>query len=319
MSDTLFIECKICFKQFKNLAGLGSHITRFHDITKSEYYLKYIDNTEPLCKNCGNVCNFLNLQKGFNIYCSCKCANSNEQKILNWKLNNIKKYGVDNTSKLDSVKSKHANTCLEKYGAVTNLITDEQKSDTKNKLIEHYGVDSPVKSKIIQNKMRNTCIKRYGKPAYSQTDEFKLFMSDYNIKNPILHKTAKYKYNDEYFDSSWEVAYYIWLKDHDINFIYHPKTYFYYEFNGKQKRYEPDFQVNDEFIEIKGDQFIDKDNNLINPYNDNKNLQYKAKLDCMIKNSIKILKRLDMLPIFCYIKEKYGKNYIKQFKICQTI
>ena len=66
MSDTLFIECKICFKQFKNLAGLGSHITRFHDITKSEYYLKYIDNTEPLCKNCGNVCNFLNLQKGFN-------------------------------------------------------------------------------------------------------------------------------------------------------------------------------------------------------------------------------------------------------------
>jgi hypothetical protein len=37
MSDTLFIECKICFKRVKNLAGLGSHITRCHNTTKSDY------------------------------------------------------------------------------------------------------------------------------------------------------------------------------------------------------------------------------------------------------------------------------------------
>lgn len=318
MSDTLFIECKICFKRVKNLAGLGSHITCFHNISKSEYYLKYIDNTEPLCENCGKVCNFLNLQKGFNKYCSRKCANSNEQKILKWKLNNIKKYGVDNTSKLDSVKAKHATTCLEKYGAVTNLITDKQKIDTKNKIIEHYGVDSPVKSEIIQNKMRSTCMERYGKPSYSQTTEFKNILSDYNKNNPIKYKNSKYKYDNNYFDSSWEVAYYIWLKDHNIDFIYHPDTYFYYSYNGKQKRYEPDFLVNNEFIEIKGDHFINNDT-FVNPYNNIKNEQYKAKQECLIKNSIKILKSVDMKPIFCYIKEKYGKNYLKQFKICQII
>ena len=85
------IQCKICDKNFINLAGLGSHITQIYEISKSDYYLKYINNKIPECENCGKIINFINLNKGFARFCSCKCANSNSNKILQWKLNNIKK------------------------------------------------------------------------------------------------------------------------------------------------------------------------------------------------------------------------------------
>ena len=38
------MKCKICNKKLKSLRGLGFHINRSHDnITKEEYYIKYID------------------------------------------------------------------------------------------------------------------------------------------------------------------------------------------------------------------------------------------------------------------------------------
>lgn len=38
----------------------------------------------------------------------------------------------------------------------------------------------------------------------------------------------------------------------------------------------------------------------------------------MLDNNIKILKEQDIKPILNYIDDKYGKNYLKQFK-CQQI
>lgn len=34
----------------------------------------------------------------------------------------------------------------------------------------------------------------------------------------------------------------------------------------------------------------------------------------MIDNNVKILREKDIIPILDYINEKYGKNYLKQFK-----
>lgn len=304
------IHCKICNKKFINYAGLGSHITTMHNISKSDYYLKYINSEIPKCETCGNNTTFINLNKGFSRFCSCKCANSNNNKILKWKLNNIKKYGVDNTSKLENVIEKTKQTCLEKYGYSTNLITPEQKQKTKEKLIEHYGVDSPVKSEIIRNKMKNTCIERYGFTSYSKTEEFKQNISEFN-RTHTFKRTSKYYYNNSWFDSSWELAYYIWLTDNNINFIYHPNVYFEYEYNNKTYKYYPDFLINNELYEIKGDHFFDKDNNYINPFNNKNNTKAFLKYQCMLKNNIKILRYKDI----SFILNKYGKKFLKQFKI----
>ena len=75
----------------------------------------------------------------------------------------------------------------------------------------------------------------------------------------------KYIYNNIKFDSSWELAYYIWLKDHNINFEYHT-VILEYKVNDTTHFYYPDFKVNNELQEIKGTHFFDKDGQLIDPY-----------------------------------------------------
>ena len=38
------------------------------------------------------------------------------------------------------------------------------------------------------------------------------------------------------------------------------------------------------------------------------------KYKCMINNNVKILKKNEIRNILYYIKKKYGKNYLKNFK-----
>ena len=304
------IQCKICNRDFKNLAGLGSHINRIHNISKKDYYLQYINNVIPNCKNCGKPTNFYNLGYGFSIYCSCKCANSDSEKLLRWKLNTIEKYGVENTTQLESVKEKMAKTNLIKYGKITNLITDEQKIDTQQKLLLKYGVTVPAKSEIIRKRMENSTLKRFGVTNYSKTNEHKKRMIEFNKTHKYNHNKSLYVYNNLYFDSSWELAYYMWLVDNNIDFEYKPDVSFEYEYNEKTHKYYPDFLVNDEYVEIKGEQFFDKDGNYRNPYDNNKNERAYKKYQCMIKNDVKIIRYNEILQIL----NKYGKKYLKQFK-----
>ena len=42
--------------------------------------------------------------------------------------------------------------------------------------------------------------------------------------------------------------------------------------------------------------------------------KYNEKYHCMIRNNVKILKSKDMLIIHNFIINKYGNDYIKQFK-----
>ena len=53
-----------------------------------------------------------------------------------------------------------------------------------------------------------------------------------------------------------ELAYYIWLKDNNIQFEYQPNKVFFYEFKGQTCRYEPDFFVDGEYVELKGRSFL---------------------------------------------------------------
>ena len=120
-----------------------------------------------------------------------------------------------------------------------------------------------------------------------------------------------YTFNNIKFDSSWELAYYIWLKDHNIDFEYQPNMPIEYKVNNLIKYYYPDFLINNQFYEIKGNQFFNENNQLINPFNNTLDIE---KYQCMIDNNVKILREKDIIPILDYNNEKYGKNYLKQFK-----
>jgi hypothetical protein len=161
----------------------------------------------------------------------------------------------------------------------------------KSTCINIYGVDNVAKNDNVQEKMQDTMLKRYGTKQHA----------------------AHYKYNDTLFDSSWELAYYIYLKDNNIDFEYQPNFYIdYVDDYGKDRKYYPDFKVGDSYQEIKGNQFFDADGN---PFNLYKNETWYNKYNIMLQNDIKILRYTDVKVYISYIDSKYGKDFLKSLKI----
>lgn len=63
------------------------------------------------------------------------------------------KYGVDNPSKLESVKTKKEETNFKKFGTKHAAQNEEVKNKLKQKWIENYGVDNPSKLDHVKKKI----------------------------------------------------------------------------------------------------------------------------------------------------------------------
>ena len=96
-------------------------------------------------------------------------------------------------------------------------------------------------------------------------------------------------YKGYWCDSSWELAYIIYCLDHNINIKRNYKS-FNYQYDGNNKKYIPDFIVDNQYIEIKG--------------------YYTEIVDIKAKSvqNIKILYYKDLKYVFDYIQLKYNKN-----------
>lgn len=261
-------------------------------ILKSEY-----NREQPCqfyCTNCGKLVN----QHLRNITFLCKDCKT--------KSFCLEKYGVDNPSKDPKIieiikeKSKKSNperfkkykeTCMKLYGVDNTFKSEKVKQKIKESMIKNHGVEHPLQSEVLKEKFIKTCNERFGVDYPSQNP---------NVRNSIM---KRYTYRNIPFDSSWELAYYIYLKDNNIDFTYQPETNLWYYFNGKKHKYNPDFKIGDEIIEIKGEQFYRMNTE-----------QFQSKLKLMNEISVKILRKPDILPYLKYIKEKYGKNYLESFR-----
>jgi len=102
-------------------------------------------------------------------------------------------------------------------------------------------------------------------------------------------------YKGIYCDSSWELAYVIYCKDHGIN-IERNKEPRFYIWEGKGLKYFPDFIVEKEIVEIKG----------------RKTKQWEAKISN--NPDIKVIYGKEMKPILSYIEGKYGNNFIALYE-----
>ena len=94
------------------------------------------------------------------------------------------------------------------------------------------------------------------------------------MKTPEGFKKAAWKnifYDNEYFDSSWELAYWIWCKTHKLSIARNHQGFLLS--NGSH--FYPDFIVDGNLVEIKGDHL-------------KKIESFKYKLDFCKKNNIKI-------------------------------
>lgn len=248
-----------------------------------------------------------------------------ETRVKKLKETNMKKYGVEWASQNETIKEKVASTNTSRYGNKCSLHGSNQPR-IEEIFKEKYGFDSPVKNASVKNKIKNTNIARYGAPSpfgarqcIEKGRQTYFNRTGYRnpAQNPENHKFHKkrYAYDGLFFDSSWELAYFIWLKDHNIPFEYQ-RGELRYEYDGQIKTYFPDFHVNGQYIEIKGPQFF-KNGKMINPWDRTQDGLYEAKRQCMIANNVKIV--TDCSLYLKYLEDVYGKDYLSKFDLKRTI
>lgn len=247
-------------------------------------------NQFPKCKTCNKpiVQNVTTFSKGFGYtqFCCAKCRAINpeyKQKMLE---DRMKKYGniYGDMSKILATRyARYGHTNLKQSVSLKNTYKEhkqEIEQKKSNTLFKHYGVRSPMQSSMLRAK--------------------------HNVR---------ISYDNKKFDSLSELALYIWLIDHNKQFEFQPNISFEYEFNGVIHKYCPDFKIDNQYVEIKGDQFFKDDGTMQNPYDHSLDALYEAKHQCMIQNNVIILKGNDYKKYEDYVQNKYGYDYLKQFKI----
>jgi hypothetical protein len=229
----------------------------------------------------------------------------------------LEKYGVDHFTNFEKTKQ----TNLERYGHEYALQTPLIQEKIKTTNLRKYGVEYAFQNNQIQEKIRQTNLEKYGVEHFNNKDKYiQTCLEKYGVEHPSqnreirLKQQSKYTYDSKSFDSAPEIALYIYLKDNNIDFEYQPNIKFEYLIGEKTRYYFPDFRIEDKYYEIKGDQFFDSDNKMINPYDRSQDVLYESKHQCMRNNNVTILKSNDYQKYIDYISEKYGKDYLKQFK-----
>ena len=235
---------------------------------------------------------------------------------------NLNKYGTSVPVNSPELHDIMVENCIRKYGVKSYSQTEEFKEKYKNTCLARYGVKHAFMAPNIKNKIREKMIKTYGVNSFAKTECFKKFMTELHSKKRdegyIPTPRSKYKYNNIYFDSSWELAYYMFNQDLGID-IKRNTSIFKYYVDCKEYGYIPDFIVNNRLVEIKGDYLWDFNNK-----SDSKKIFFKgerlkkeiAKKECAENNNVKILYKEDIKDILQYCIDKFNNKYwYRKFKI----
>ena len=323
--------------------------------TKCYWILNGLTNF-PECPMCGKLIGEninIKINRGYTKYCSSVCAaNSNKTKEKR-KKTTLEKYGVTNINQCQEIKDKKEKYFLNKYNVKTSLqIPSVVKQIEQDNLIKYgvkhysqtkecqekiqktlssrygipitnvrqipgmserikqtslkkFGVECPFQAESVKNKCRQTWFKKYGVPHHTQSYE------------TIKKTKSKYLYDNIYFDSKPELAFYIYCIQEKIPIKYHPNLNFKYQYNGKCHYYFPDFIRLDtnQIIEIKGDHMVDQNTGKwICIWNRSLDNLYETKHQFILSLQIKILYSKDYDIYVKYVNKKYGKNYLKKFK-----
>lgn len=314
----------------------------FYTLTTRTYFCINDLHKFPICPSCGRIIdnkNVANIKLGYNQYCSRSCINKDPNIRRKIDSTNFKKFGVVNALCLESSREKNRQVKAANKKPKQNYIRKSKEEVSLNHkkgyyekyiktMNEKYGVNNISQLQEIKEKKKKTLLKNYGTTHFGYNFS-KNYFKKHGIHNPSqsaeIHRkqVSKYTFEDKKFSSAAEIAFYIWLRDNQIDFEYEPNVFFTFEFNGIKRRYFPDFKVNNQIIEIKGDHFFDKNGKMKCPFKrkewsdktkENIDALYEAKHQCMIENNVKIILYSEMNFYFEYINKMYGKNYLKQFK-----
>lgn len=242
--------------------------------------------------------------------------NPNQNPIIQKQIKktNKKKYGFETPLLNEKIKNKIKTTKKERYND-ENYTNREQASKSLQKHFSNADLKKETLNKTIKtNKEKYNCswglqndnIKQKAIETWKQT----LGVTHPSKSNKIRRKQqSKYTYENKNFDSSWELAFYIYLKDKNVRFEFQTVSIdYYWKGDNKMHTYHVDFKVFNTLIEIKSPYLYNK--MLI------KNTKENAKLNCMLNNKVKII--TNCKKYINYVKTKYGSNYLKSFRNRKT-
>ena len=296
------LDCQVCSRKKTLNIPIASYFYYRNELKLTEEnVLKFKDNLKWdqkitfICSKCGKEVHKTCAHFNYKLLCeSCSTIETSQ-----------KRYGVNNVFQLQRVREsaqkafqenkeeiieKRRANAMAKYGIPNAANTPEAMAKYKATCMKKYGC-LPICSKESKEKAQQTCLARYG-------DEFPLRSKTFRDNN-----FSNYLYEGEYFDSSWELAFYIYHKDKKSNIIRSHKT-IKYTFNGEEHRYFPDFEIDGKFFEVKSPYLYEQ---LLVP-----NTVENAKLNCMKENDAAIL--TNCTKYLKYIERHYGKDYFEQFK-----
>jgi len=308
---TEFPVCKTCGKELKKNCNLFGEYRRLHCFNTN-----CAENDPEVRRKIENTClekygmripNCFG-SKDYEESCLRKYGTTNQNK-LKWcrdkiKQTKLERYGNENYTN----REKSRQTCLERYGH--EIAFGYGTPEFKELMKEKYGVEHNTEMDSFWEKIRKTNLEKYGSDYFWTSDKCRDSM-----------KHCRYEIDGYKFDSKPEAIYYIYLRDHNVKVEPHPQITFYYssEFQ-KHLGYHPDFIVEGQYVEIKGDQFFNEDGTMRNPFAKSEeskrisNAKAIAKQNCMIEHNVKIIRVSELVEYIIYVEETYGKDYLKQFK-----
>ena len=291
----LWIDCNC-----KLSSDIERVIELYSDRRTFLYCLSYniLPSDIPLCPICGSKCKLSSSGKRFFRKTCLKQSCQNKMR----EIKSLNRYGCKNVSQAKEVQEKKEKLSLEKFGTTTPLKNEEVKIKIKKSLEGHYGKNY---AKVINNERVKTFKEKYGVENPSQVKEFQ------------NKKSARYKYDGYNFRSSYELIFYLYCKELNLKVVYESISIPYKDNEGNIHYYYPDFIVDDQLIEIKGDHLLDEEGNLNSSlYNDSDKQKEidKCKQKCMEENKVIILKKEDIDIIREKISDRYSENFLKSLK-----
>ena len=120
------------------------------------------------------------------------------------KQTNLERYGFENPSQNEDVKSKRKKTFLNKYGVENPSQNEDVKSKRKKTFLNKYGVENPSQNEDVKNRREQTNLKKYGVKYPLQNEGIKKKTKEnnlkkYGIENPFQNEEVKNKIKETNF------------------------------------------------------------------------------------------------------------------------
>ena len=161
--EYLKIVCQICGERHTSFVAIVNHVSQTHNISSKDYYDKYFKKEkEEYCKECNKDTRYVNINLGYEEFCSHKCVHNNKevkQKTIN---TNLERYGTENPLGNKDIQEKKEKTNIERYGFKTPLQNKEIRNKSIQTMLDKYEVEFPIQNKTIKEKTKNTNLERYG-------------------------------------------------------------------------------------------------------------------------------------------------------------